>query len=111
MVMRFGTWNIRSFYRVGSLMTVSRESSRYRLNIVGMLEVRWEGNGTAPAGEYTFCYGKGNEIHELGIGFLVCKGIMSAAMRVEFVSDRSCIILKCCWFHIIVLNVHTPNRG
>jgi hypothetical protein len=29
-----------------------------------------EGIGTAPAGEYTFFYGKGNENHEFGIGFL-----------------------------------------
>jgi hypothetical protein len=30
MDMRFGTWNIRSLYRAGSLMTVSRELSRPR---------------------------------------------------------------------------------
>jgi hypothetical protein len=26
---RFGLWNVRSLYRAGSLMTVSRELSRY----------------------------------------------------------------------------------
>jgi hypothetical protein len=38
----------------GSLMTVSRELSIYRLDLVGVQEVRWEGSGTVPAGEYTF---------------------------------------------------------
>jgi hypothetical protein len=28
--MRFGLWNVRSLYRAGSLMTVSRELSRYK---------------------------------------------------------------------------------
>jgi hypothetical protein len=51
MDMRFGTCSIRSLYKVGSLMTVSRELSRYRLDLVGVQEVRWEGSGTAPAGE------------------------------------------------------------
>jgi hypothetical protein len=70
MDMRFGTWNIRSLYRVGTLMTVSRELSRYRLDLVGVQKVRWEGSRTTPAGEYIFFYGKRNENHELGTGFL-----------------------------------------
>jgi exonuclease III len=64
--MRFGLWNVRSLYRTGSLMMVSRELSKYNLDIVGVQEVRWERGGTKPAGEYTFFYRKGNENHELG---------------------------------------------
>jgi hypothetical protein len=70
MDMRFGTWNVRSLYRVGSLMRVSRELSRYKLNLVGVQEVRREGSSIVPAGEYTFFYGKGNENNELGTGDL-----------------------------------------
>jgi exonuclease III len=69
--MRFGTWNIRSLYRARSLKTVSKELARYKLDLVGVQEARWEGGGTEPAGEYTFFYGKENENHELGTVFCV----------------------------------------
>jgi hypothetical protein len=32
--MRFGTRNIRSLYRAGSLMTATRESAIYKLDII-----------------------------------------------------------------------------
>jgi hypothetical protein len=70
MDVRFGMWNVRILCRVCSLKTVSRELYKYRLDFVGMQEVRWEGSGIELAGEYTFFYGKGNENDELGTGFL-----------------------------------------
>jgi hypothetical protein len=66
MDMRFGTWNVRSLHRASSLKTISREQASYKLYLVGVHEVRWDGGGTEPAGEYTFFYEKGNENHELG---------------------------------------------
>jgi hypothetical protein len=59
--MRFGTWNVRSLYRSGSLMTVARELARYKLELVGVQEVRWDKGGTVRAGDYTFFHGKGSE--------------------------------------------------
>jgi hypothetical protein len=38
--MRFALWNVRSLYKAGSLMTVSRELSRYKLDLAGVQEVR-----------------------------------------------------------------------
>jgi exonuclease III len=56
MDMRFGTWNVRSLYRAGSLKTVLRELARYKLDLVGVQEIRWQGGGTEPAREYTFFF-------------------------------------------------------
>jgi hypothetical protein len=51
-------------YRAGSLRVVGEEISKYKLDLVGVQEVRWDGGGTEGAGEYRFFYGKRNENHE-----------------------------------------------
>jgi hypothetical protein len=60
-------------YRAGSLRIVGEEISKYTLELVGVQEVRWDGGGTEPAGEYTFFYGKGNENHATVTGLFVHK--------------------------------------
>jgi hypothetical protein len=108
MDMRFRLWNVRSLYRAGSLMTVSRELARYQVDFEGVQEVRWEGGGTKHAREYTFFYTKGNENCEF---FFVHNRIISAVKRVEFVNDRmSCIILRGRWCYIFVLNAHATTE-
>jgi hypothetical protein len=47
-------------------MTVAKDVSKYKLDLVGVQEFRWDRGGT----EYTFFYGKRNEHHELGTVFL-----------------------------------------
>jgi exonuclease III len=72
MDIRFGTWNVRSLYRSGSLKTIARELGKYKLDLMGVQEVRWDKGGTERAEDYTFLYGAGNEDHQLGTGFFLC---------------------------------------
>jgi hypothetical protein len=66
---RFGTWNVRSMYRAGSLLTVSKELSKYKLD---KLECR-RSDGRAVAlnlQENThFSVERGNGNHEVGADF------------------------------------------
>jgi len=84
---RFGTCNVRSLYRAGSSTATARELGRYKLDLVGVQEVRWDREDTIRAVDYNFFYRKGNENHRLRTGFFVHHRIVSAVNRVEFVSD------------------------
>ena len=46
-------------------MEAAGELARYKLDLVGVQEVRWEKVSTVKAGDYSFFYGKGNENHQL----------------------------------------------
>jgi len=55
--MRFGIWSIRLLYRSGSLTAAARKLARYKSNLVGLQEVRWDKEGMVRAGDYNFFYG------------------------------------------------------
>jgi exonuclease III len=60
---RFGTLNVKSLYRTGSLKTVVRELGKYKLDLVCIQEVRWEKGGTERAEDHTFFYSDHRFVH------------------------------------------------
>jgi hypothetical protein len=56
-----------------------------------------------------FFYGKGDENHQFGTGYFIYHRMVSAVMRVEFVSDRmSHTVLRGCWYHVV--KEHAPSE-
>jgi len=51
---RFGTWNVRSLYRAGSLTAAFRDLARNNLDLVGVQEVRWDTEGMVRVGDYIY---------------------------------------------------------
>jgi exonuclease III len=96
-------------YRVGAIKSAVEGLEKYKLDLVGVKEVRWEGEGYQTADNYIFLW-EMTVNHHLRTGYFVHNRISAAVKRVEFVSQRmSYITLKCrC---DVEFNVHAPTKN
>jgi exonuclease III len=78
MDMRFGTWNVRGLYRVGSLETVASELAEFEIDLVAVQKFRWDKCGSQQAESYKFLYGNVNADHHIGTCFFVHQRIRSS---------------------------------
>ena len=44
-IMKIGTWNVRTMYRIGKTAVVAREMRKYDIDVLGISECRWAGFG------------------------------------------------------------------
>ena len=94
-----GAWNVRSLYRSGSFTTAARELARYKLDLVGVQEVRWDKQGIEQ--EIIIFLWKRKQRSSIG------NRIVLAVQR--DVSDKIWyIVLRVCWYK--VLNGPAPRR-
>jgi exonuclease III len=71
MDLRFGTWNVRSLHRAGSLKTLVSELAKYKFDLVTVQEVRWDEGVGSQQTIIFFFYGNGDANHHLGLGSFV----------------------------------------
>jgi hypothetical protein len=67
--------------------------SRYNLDFVGVQEVRWDKVHIVRAGDYIFCYGKGNKSSIWNRFFFVHHRKVLAFKRVELAHGRMSYIV------------------
>ena len=84
---RIGTWNVRSLYQ-GKLQMVVSEMERYNIDIMGICEHRWAGQGHVHVEEGTFIYSGTEKGGQSGVGLYLSKTTTGMMLGYNPISDR-----------------------
>ena len=107
--LRIGTWNVRTLYRAGQLENVVHEMNRAQLDILGLCETRWPGNGRLRLENHTMLY-SGGEQHAKGVALIMTKKVGKSVVGCWTVSERVMIVkFKCQPVNINIIQVYAPT--
>jgi hypothetical protein len=87
-VLNIATWNVRTMNPHGSMEQIVREAERLKINVLGIAETHWMGNGveTTPDG-WEMSYSGGNTRYA-GVGILIRRELKEAVTEIRPISDR-----------------------
>ena len=72
-IAKIGTWNVRTLYQSGRLAQVLREMEAYGLDVLGISEIRWTGQGQTTNNGVTILYSGRENAHTHGVGILLSR--------------------------------------
>ena len=87
---RIASWNVRTMHETGKTAQITREMSRYNIQLLGISEMRWANSGKIQlsSGETVIYSGRADERHEGGVGLIMNKTTKKSLMEWEPVNDR-----------------------
>lgn len=106
------TWNVHSLYEDGKLENVTKEMCRLELDILGISELRWKGNGILISGDATVYYSGRDErqYRRNGVAIIAKHALRSTVKNFLPVSDRVMLLrLEAKPFNINIVQVYVPT--
>ena len=85
---RIGTWNVRTLYQCGKLAQLCKEFDNYRMDIMGISEMRWTGSGKLINDRKTVLYSGHEDLHIRDMGLMLNKEAAEASIGWKPVSER-----------------------
>lgn len=107
--LKIGTWNVRTMMREGKLENVKGEMKRNGINILGLSEVRWKGDGDFMSDDVRIIYAGGKE-SQRGVAILLDSEMAKRVMTVVQRNDRLLMVkLQAEPMDIIIMQVYMPT--
>ena len=86
--LRIGTWNARTMLQKGKLENLKLEMNRYKINILGVAEVRWKDKGDFLSEDKRVIYSGGERAGEAGVALILDKIVADKVTEVNCINDR-----------------------
>ena len=77
MIMKVGSWNVRTMLQAGKMAEIADELLKYDLDITALQEIRWKSYGRIRKPRYTFLYSGAEKKGERGVGFIIERSLES----------------------------------
>ena len=108
----FGTWNVRTLFKTGALLSLLSQLKEYRLDITALQETRWQGKDIMDMKSHTLFYsGKEKGTREFGVAFIVERNMKKNVLDFKAVDERICVLrIKTKFQNVSLINVHAPTE-
>lgn len=108
-VLKIATWNVRSLYQAGKYDNLCLEMNDLKIDILGVSETRWTGDGKISENGKVMVYSGGNA-HQDGVGILMKENVAKAMLGYWPVSNRVIMIkLRSKPFDMNIIQVYAPT--
>ena len=108
---RIGTWNVWTLYQCGKLAQLCKEFGNYRMDIMGISEMRWTGSGKLISDGKTVFYSGHEDLHIRGVGLMLNKEAAQALTGWKPVSERIITArFQSTYMKTIVIQVYAPTE-
>ena len=108
---KIGAWNVRTMGVKGKLENVKREMVRNGLNVLGVSEVRWKGNGDFESDDFRVIYSGGEE-RQRGVAIILDRDTARRVMSVDQTSDRLVVVkIQGEPIDIVLIQIYMPTTN
>ena len=107
---QFGTWNVRTLRELGKLALLLKEMERLKLDVFGLCETRWSGEGHFASGDKLVISSGSPDVGYGGVAVVLSAAVKNSLLSYTPVSNRLLVArIQATPVPITIIQVYAPT--